>query len=429
MTRIRPPETARADNPADIDHCRDDRLPAILRRDAGEFPPHVDPMVYRRRHVAQHLRRTALLPHFSMPTPHRPNQPIYERKGLVGVHLHENLHRLRIQVTTGSGEAFINLVAKNQIADVDVEWRPIAEDYHASPDRLPPPICFDPTGPQRFELRSGRFLYSGTGGSGFRAFGSGRVFPTVFGDQPQMRLGAIVHVVRGLGQLAGCPGVLILNGTVEPPDFMDLAITAMFADFDDQLRSTDRDPAIDPLPDPDPGSTFFLFYGDTADRSFPILPIGDLLLLPIRIRMRLARADFEIKHRNIVTYQTFGSAVGRCEANVWTGPWGGFPVPCQSRQDRMIFETAAGEVMGELHADTLEGRIFQLRVPGAPMIALFNAGIGPLQRGRGIFAKADGMVCKIALVSVFPRFASLFYIVRLDDPDGLYRAAAHRAWG
>ncbi len=435
-----PPKIVKVDRPEDLPTCFAPYL--------ASFPPGVDPLGYRRQEVAWRLRQMAILQHFSIPTPGRPNRVIVERDEAVGVHLAENLHRLQCRLPSVGGSGSLNdaasaagepcddglpqisYVSDRQIARVNVRFRPIAESYVASPHQPPPPLAFSHHGSARFELREGHFEYVGTGGTGFRGFGDGRIFPTVYGDQPQLRLGALVHVQQGLGQLAGIRGLLMLNGTVEPPEFMDLSITALVVDFEHRLGAAEQPLGLRPLPDPDPSSTFLLFRSTQHGKGVSLCSVGDqTLMTSVRADLRLAQADFAVRDHRLLYHLELGPRVGRVHTRMWVGPFRqGFVTPYQTSAGRLALHDRAGRRLGSLDANAMLGRAFLIDVPGAPIPAILTGGVGTVRRGSGLFEGANGMVTKLSLTSLFPRVASTFYAVRLDDPDGIYRSKLHEAW-
>ncbi len=423
----------KAERPVALDSSRPDLLPAVFRASWHRFPPGVDRLIYQCEEARRRLGQTALLPHFSMPTPEHPNQPLFDGHELVGVRLHENLHRLQLRrrVRRGGVSPALARIAERRVAAVRVHWAPIPEDSSPSLQQVPPPVPFDTQRGQRFMLQDGHFSYAEPAGTGFYGFGCGRIFPTVYGDQPQLRLGAVVQVQQGLGQLAGLQGVAMLNGTVEPPEFMDLAITALLLDYNGKIHAEREPLGFEPLPNPDPGSTFLLFQATAEGPDLPVLAAKDAMFsLPVRLPIRLVSAEFGFSDERLVFYRNVGRRVGRIDDHNWLGPFSGtYPVPYQTRGGRLVFLHRDGRPLGAVRADANEGRAFLFDLPDLPMPGLLSAGIGPIDRGEGLFAGANGMVSKIGLTSLFPRATSIYYLLRLDDPDGNYRRAAEKAWG
>src|SRR5262245_10186098 len=68
----------------------------------------------------------------------------------------------------------VNLLC-DPIGRFDQRWVLIPDDYHARPDRIPPPTTLDPTRPQRFAMHDARCTFGGT--DGFRGFGTGTTRP------------------------------------------------------------------------------------------------------------------------------------------------------------------------------------------------------------------------------------------------------------
>jgi hypothetical protein len=98
--------------------------------------------------------------------------------------------------------------------------------------------------------------------------------------------------------------------------------------------------------------------------------------------------------------------------------------PIQTRCGYFEFQDRAGRILGTLVSDMIEGRSFRTRLQSLLLPVFRFGGFGPIQGGTGEFAGARGVMMMNSLISVQPRTLSNLYVLRLDDPDGRYRAAA-----
>ena len=161
---------------------------------------------------------------------------------MIGVEVHENLHRFEVTVeppTQDKGVRATNVVGQ-PVAQVHIDWRPIPDDYVASPDQIPPPTPLDPTRSQRFVMLGGQFRFDDQKQSGFHGFGTGRTFPVMIAGRPQLRIGAVIDILQGYGQLAGKHGTVVVNGYITPPEGLALNILVRILDpSGDLLTQTD----------------------------------------------------------------------------------------------------------------------------------------------------------------------------------------------
>ena len=85
--------------------------------------------------------------------------------------------------------------------------------------------------------------------------------------------------------------------------------------------------------------------------------------------------------------------------------------------------------LGLVASDMIEGRSFRTRLEDMLLPVFRFAGFGPIQGGTGEFAGVSGIMTMNSVISVQPRTLSNLYVLRLDDPDGRFRAAAQSASG
>ena len=399
------------------------------------FPPGVNPETYRIETVTHLLRQAAYFSLFSMPNPTQPNKPIVKPGvGMIGVEVHEDLHRFNVQVEQPTAHPRQGIRAINQVgqpvAQVHIDWRPIPDDYVASPDKEPPPTPLDPMRSQRFVMLGGQFRFNDGRQSGFHGFGTGRTFPTMINGQPQLRIGAVIDILEGYGRLAGKQGTVVVNGYITPPDGLALNILVRVLDPSGDLLTSSALPPVRPIPAPDPGSTFLMFLGE-EDTSKPTTlrraPDGRMLGASVHERLRLVHLNFDISGRaGLRSHVTTGPVVGTLSGSLIFNPFAaapGAPVPFQTQDGVFTFFDRQGKTVGSLKANIVEGRGFTAELPGAPMPVFRFGGFGPFLQGEGMFDGAIGMMSLNAAISVFPRTLSNLYVLRISDPDHKFRAA------
>ena len=407
------------------------RLSRQVETYLAQLPPHSDPLVYGCERVSRLLWRTAIYPMFSMPDPQQPNTPVIESGQLIGVEIRESMHRFQLQVRPPTGEALqaLNVVSDDQIALAHVHWHLAPDDFAARPGRLPPPTPFRPKVSQRFTM-DGRFLFNDAQHSGFHGFAIGRTFPDALDGKPIVRLAAMVDILEGYGAFAGYQGLVGINGTVEPPETMDLSVTPMILDFNGHLSTEKALPALSGMPVPVPDEVFFLFYSE-IDPAKPmrIVPRArNLLLAPADLPIRLLEVEFNIQPQPL-SRKKLGPRIGRLHTSFWIGPLAtGLYHPFQSVDGHCTFEDLYGRSLGAIEANILEGRAWKINVPGLTVPGYRFSGIGPIGGGTGVFKEASGMVSAVGVLSLFPRVMSVFYIVRLADPTGKFRERIHKSW-
>src|SRR5215471_14607236 len=194
---------------------------------------------------------------------------------MIGVEVHEELHRFDIagQVPDAlSGVRAGNRVGE-AIAAVTMRWMIAPDDFVPVLDKVPPPTALNMTKSQKFVMLGGRMTFRDKAQSGLRGFGSGRTFPATIRGKSQLRIAAIVNVIEGFGSLKGLSGTIVVNGYVQPPKGLFINFVARFIDPSGQLRSSVALNTIQPIPEPDPSTTFLAFIGE-PQVSDPAVPGG-----------------------------------------------------------------------------------------------------------------------------------------------------------
>ena len=401
------------------------------------FPPGVNPETYKLPVVQHLLRRAAYFSFFSMPNSAEPNVPIIANGQMIGVHVHENLHRFDVRMARPTAER--GLRAANVVglpaAKVHIIWRPIPDDYVANPNGDPPPTPLDPTRSQRFTFLDGEFRFDDASHSGFHGFGTGRTFPVRINGQPQLRIGAVIDILEGYGKLKNHQGTVVVNGYITPPSGLALNIMLRVLDPSGDLLTTSDLPALVPIPDPDPGTTFLTFLGEENDDEPTTTisgPGGQMQGASVHELLRLVHLDSAATGRRAPLAKTsVGTLVGRLDGQLLFNPFApGLqpPIPFQTRNGVFQFFDGHGGTIGTLTADIVEGRAFPAQLPGAPMPVFRFGGFGPFISGTGQLSGAVGMMSLNAAISVFPRTLSNLYVLRVSDPDGRFGDALASAW-
>jgi predicted ester cyclase len=402
------------------------------------FPPGVNPETYRIKEVTHLLQQAAYFSLFSMPNPAQPNQPVYAPGvGMIGVKVHEYLHHFDVTVeqpTQDKGLRATNVVGQ-PVAQVHIDWRPIPDDYVASPGQVPPPTPLDPTRSQRFVMLDGQFQFDDRRQSGFHGFGTGRTFPVMIDGQPQLRIGAVIDILQGDGQLSGKQGTVVVNGYITPPEGLALNILVRLLDPSGDLLTRAELSPVQPIPNPDPGTTFFMFLGE-EDFSQPTTlqsaPDGRMLGASVHERLRLVQLGFDLGRRTgLRTSIMTGPIVGTLSGTLSFNPFGAAPaspVPFQTQNGVFSFFDRDGKTVGTLMANIIEGRAFPAALHGAPMPVFRFGGFGPFIQGTGPFDRTIGLMSLNAVISVFPRTLSNLYILRCYDPERKLHDTLRSAW-
>jgi hypothetical protein len=400
------------------------------------FPPGVDPTTYKIAEVTRLLKSAAYFPIFNIPNPSTPNDPILLFPWLdllmIGVNVNEQLHRFDVRV----GQHGHALKATNEVGDpvanVQIRWTPMPGDFQAAPGRFPPPTILNPFVSQRFCMLNGQLNFIQPSGTGIRAFGTGRTFPSRENGQLVLRIGAVIEILEGLGDFEGLTGAMVINGFIQPPHNLALNLVARLMDPKGTLRAHSEPPAIATPQDPDPNAVFMYFLGE-PDPSKPvtlnIAPDGTILGSNVSELLRLVHISFEANASDVRSRTDEGPIVGSVSAKLFFNPMDPRPVqPIQTTDGVFTFWDRHKNPIGTVNANMVEGRAMVTPLDGAPMPVFRLAGFGPLLGGTGEFRNADGMMSLNAAISVFPRTLSNLYIFRFYDPSGQLRQAARTAW-
>jgi hypothetical protein len=401
------------------------------------FPAGVDPLTYKLEEVTRLLKSAAYFPIFNVANPNSPNAPILLVPGLdflmIGVSVNEELHRFEVKVEqTAGGLQSANRVGE-PVANVHIRWTPIPSDFEGAPNRFPPPTILNPFVSQRFCMLEGALNFKQPVGTGVRAFGTGRTFPSRENNASVLRIGAVIEILEGLGAFGGLTGAMCINGFIQPPHNLALNLVARLMDPQGKVQSRTCQPApAAPAANPDPNAVFMFFLGE-PDPNAPVkvnlAPDGTMLGSEVHELLRLVDISFQVSADTARSCTREGPIVGSVSATLHFNAFDPRPVsPIQTTSGVFTFWDKDRRNIGTVLSNMVEGRAMRTPLEGAPLPVFRMAGFGPVLGGTGYFQGADGMMTMNSAVSVFPRTLSNLYVLRFYDPNGRFRDAAAKAW-
>jgi hypothetical protein len=351
---------------------------------------------------------------------------------VVGFEAVAPIRRLELRLNpVASGMTGFNSIG-DEVGEVSQRWTFVDHDYVAAPARRPPPVPLDRTQSQRFVIEEATFRL--VTGDAFRVFGTGRTFPLPGG---RLILGAVGNVIEGAGIFARALGNITLAGDLSDDGVFRGHVMVRFVDFARTLRSN-AVPALSGTGVYEEGVTYLTWIAQKshdADQvnTFSLTRQGVPRGLNIPVRLTRVWTDFSITNGFRATPLRTGEVIGReigfgKEARPRTPEMGTAQTPFQFEGvSRYTFFNGAGQAVGTLTANVLEGRSIRLAIPGAPDAPGLRFGyFGPIVTGTGCFKGIDGMLYGTA-GSVFApppaiHVISNLYVARLHDPDGRWRA-------
>ncbi len=381
--------------------------------------------------VGRLLRRAAYLPLFSIHNPVVQNVPIPapgNPGALIGMKVYEEMHRFEVDIEPPAAARGIRAVNRvgQPVANIEIDWRVIPDDFVAAPGRLPPSTVLDPTRSQRFAMYDGLFRWQDREKSSFHGFGAGRTFPTIVGGRPQLRIGAVVDILEGFGKLKGVVGNAVVNGFITPP--YNLALSIMLRILDPRERFKARSPLVplQAIPAPDPDATFLVFQGE-ADPDHPVTldfaADGSVVGAKVHERLRLVGISFDVGTSKgirsrilegpIVGSLSFTLAINSQDPNI--------PLPYQTADGTFTFCDRHGKEIGTLRANVAEGRAFPSGLEGVPPPVLRVVGFGPFLGGSGQFEGVSGMLSLNGIISITAKTPSIMYVLRVADAEKRFR--------
>jgi hypothetical protein len=385
------------------------------------------------RQVGSVLKRAAYFPLFSVHSPTTRNVPLPSPTNpnrLIGMNVYEQMHRFEIEQSIAcqaGGLQAVNRVGQ-PVANINIDWRVIPDDFVAAPDRLPPPTELDPNRSQRFAMYSGQFQWNDGQASGFHGFGAGRTFPCMVNGQPQLRLGAVVDILEGFGTLKGLHGNAVVNGFIQPP--YDLALSVVVRIVDPALRlqaSSPPQPLIQ-VPSPDPDATFLVFLGEPDPENPIVLNMaeeGHVIGAKVHELLRLVAISFDVNTSSGMRSTIVeGPIVGSLQFDLeFDSADPRVPTPFQTANAAFSFRDRDGIPIGTLRANVVEGRGFMTNLPQAPPPVVRVVGFGPFLSGTGQFSGLSGLLSLNGIISIPARIPSILYVLRISDPDKRFSQA------
>lgn len=288
----------------------------------------------------------------------------------------------------------------------------------------------------RIEVFDWELRFAG-GASGFRASGTGRTLPGSGAAPPDVGVvgvAFVLDILEGYGELAGLAGTVVASGSLSPHGALELGLVARIMDPAGNLLTEAPLAPLPPWAGPERGVTWLTFLGE-VDPDHPVtLRISltqGILGSNVFEQLRVAELDFATdpagRLRSRAMRRDLAGSVG---ARLDFDPLSLEPVTqIRTRCGIFEFHDRAGRSLGSVASDMTDGRSFRTRLESMLLPVFRFGGFGPIQGGTGEFAGARGIMSMNSVISVQPRTLSNLYILRLDDPDGRYRAAARSAAG
>lgn len=402
---------------------------------AGGAPPDLNVGKYSFQVVQHALDQAAYISMIAVPdASYSGNRVITSGGGTVGIAAREVLHRFDavMQVPTSEdGVRAVNVVGQPG-GTLDLRWMMIPDDYVALPGQEPPPTALDASRSQRFVMQDECFKF---GDDGFRGFGAGRTFPVNWGGRPQLLAGAIGNIMEGFGRFKGLIGTYVFNGALLEGQGFRGSITCRVLDPDRKLRQGRPLPPFIPMDEIEPGVTYLLWRGqkkDSTQKSALIIgPDGQPQGLRTPAELRSFHLDFaSLRRGGLSTEQRIGVVIGKLDAAILFNPLNPgapgtatAPIPFQTR-NKYEFTDREGRTVGTAQGFVSEGRVFNVQLQGLPdQLAIRFGGFGLLEGGTGSFSGVEGTISVNSSVGIMPHALSLLQWMRINDPDGRFRAA------
>ena len=356
-------------------------------------------------------------------------------RGVVGWRIREVLHRFDIACQAPTAQS--PLRARNRVGEpvarFDHRWLLTPDDFIAAPDREPPPTPLDPSRSQRFVMLDGTCVL-GSGEDGFRGFGAGHTVPVTVDGQPRLLATAVGTILEGFGKFHGHEeGTYLYCGTLDPQRGFQGNLLLRVVDRQDAFLAGGPLPPLEPRRDPEPGVTYLMFRGQAVP-SDPVAPrIGpDGRPAGLTVVQGLRLLDLDCVARGsggARSTSSFGASIGQITAHVNFNPAapGGTPldpIPFTTF-DELVFLDREGRKVGGFTGDSSEGRVFNTQISGLPGIRF--GGVGQALSGTGPFEGINGLMTDNSLVLFNPHVSASIYVLRVEDPQGRFRAAPGRS--
>ena len=361
--------------------------------------------------------------------------------GASGTTIAAKLHRFKVTLSPpSSGGVQATNTLGEAVGRLEMQWLVIPNEYLARPDRQPPAIRLDPAVSQRFAMQQMTFTF-GDGRDGFRSFGTGRTFPMMIGNQPRIVVSAVANITEGFGRFRDHPGNFTICGDLTPDGFKG-NILVRFQDPTSDLRTQQSLPEIQPQRDPDTQTTYLLWTGRKGaeepgvENHFSLDPDRQVRGLNITTQLRILNLDFAFPGQFqckdfVIDKKIVGLEIGFGRGSVPDAP------PTGTALNPFLFEGAAqysffdstGRTVGALMTNVIEGRRFDMPIPGVPGNLGWRFGFfGPIIYGTGCFEGAEGMFYGSSGSVFFTppegQVVTHFYMARINDPEGKFRTPA-----
>src|ERR1051326_4680824 len=355
--------------------------------------------------------------------------------GASGFECTATLHRFGIETLLPDSDSCIKATdtVGQTVGVLALRCSVIPFNFAAVPGASLPATALDRSRSQRFVIQEGTFRF-GNGHDGFRSFGTGRTFPKDVGGQPQLVAAAIGNITEGFGRFAGLEGNYIVAGQVRDDGAIVGDILARMVDPAAVLRARDPIPPIQRTADPEPGITYFTVRSQKSGpdmlTTYSFGQDGQPRGVNVPQQLRYARINFTAQgSEGFQSEIEIGDVIGDEIGFVYTSPGGSgtadAPITFQGVGYYRLTDPE-GRMVGAFTAQFLEGRNFAMSLAGAPGQQAFRFGFfGPLLSGTGCFDGVEGMLLGSTGVGISPHVLSNLYILRLQDPDGRFRAALH----
>jgi hypothetical protein len=351
----------------------------------------------------------------------------------IGFRLCERLHRFEVsmqQPTKGVGLRAANVIGEH-LGRCDSRWLLCPDDFNALPGVEPPPTALDCGRQQRFVMLD-TVCEFGPGRDGFRGFGTGSTFPSPGGT---LLAAAVGNVMEGRGRLSGLEGTYVYCGSLKESEGFRGSLMLRVMDPHGVFQTDGDLPSLESQQPVEPGVTYFIIRGQKKDRraktTYSFGPDGNVNGLNVTQQLRLIEVDAASRGRGgLRTVKSAGPVIGKMGASIAfnllnPGAPGTAlsPIPFQSFNEYTFYDRE-GETVGSFVADGGEGRTFNMQLAGAPgQRALRFGGLGPLMNGTGAFQDIEGLMTDNSVVGIAPHAIVTFYVIRVTDPQGKYRAS------
>jgi hypothetical protein len=353
----------------------------------------------------------------------------------------QTLHRFDLELEPPSaahGVRGANTVGESA-GRLDLRWSVIPWSWAARPDRQPPAERLDASRSQRITLQEAIFTFAN--GDGFRSFGTGRTFPVMAGGRARLTVAAVGNLVEGLGRLRGRQGNFTLCGELTADHQIEGHIMVRIVDPDGSLRTGAAPAPAAPPPNPTPDVTYLTWIaqkGESADQEnyFSFSQDGQVrgvnipvALHPVQTGIASLADGLRVRHLTVGP-EVIGLEIGfgrETQPRTSISGTGLNPYQFEGVSEYTFYDRDGRTSVGAFKANFLEGRSFEMELPGAPgQSSLRFSYYGVITGGTGCFRGVQGMLYGTA-GSVFnpppsDHVISNLYVARLHDPDGRFRA-------